>query len=128
MALNTPHARRHLPRLLRRGFTTYISRTGSGPGMGLSITDPDGSTRDYVGTPAQAIALAAGRRAATGGGWNGESGAASEHLTYWMGGPMRTSRRRGRGRSETRRVIRHAADQARMDAEDAARGYDRDME
>lgn len=128
MALNTPHARRHLPRLLRRGFTTYIIGTGTGPRMGLSITDRDGGTRDYVGTPAQAIALAAGRRAATGGGWNGESGAASEDLTYWIGGPMHDSHRRGRGRSEVRRATRLAADRARMDAEDAARGYDRDME
>lgn len=120
MALNTPHARRHLPRLLRRGFTTYISGTGTGPGMGLSITELGGGTRDYVGTPAQAIALAAGRRAATGGGWNGEAGAASEHLTYWIGGPMHTSRR-GRGRAEVRRT-------ARMAAENAALGHDRDME
>jgi len=88
MALNTPHARRHIARLLRRGFTTYATGTGSGPGLGLSKTDADGSTRDYVGTPAQAIALAAGRRAATGGGWNGVSGAESQRLTYWVGGSM----------------------------------------
>ena len=123
MALNTPHARRHLRRLLRRGFVLVpYGRTE----VALERSDERGTVA-YTGTIAQAIALAAGRRQPTAGGWNGEAGSASEDLISWSDLP-RASRPRGRGRAAAHRPARLAADRARMAAEDAARGYDRDLE
>lgn len=120
--LNTPHARRHLRRLIRRGFALVLH----GPTeVALERTDKRGTVA-YTGTIAQAIALAAGRRQPTSGGWNGEAGADSEDLISWSDLP-RASRPRARGRAAANRPARLVADRARMDAEDAARGYDRDL-